>query len=126
MDISGIIDDWGSPILDCAVCNGITMKKVSVKALIDTGAFYFHSKQFIIDALQLPELSVMEINFAMHGKESKLSYEGSLEIEDIVIPKIKILPLHESFNYDFIIGVQFLVGFVFNYEGQGGKWNIHL
>lgn len=40
MEISGNIDEWGCPVLECAVCNEITMKKISLKALIDTGSFY--------------------------------------------------------------------------------------
>ena len=125
-NISGIIDEFGCPVLDCAVCNNSTMKKVSVKALIDTGAFNFHVKQSVIDLLKLPQLSLQEGNYAMEGKLTKLSYEGSLEIEDIIFPKIMILPLDESFNYDFLIGVQFLIGFVFNYEGQRRKWSIYV
>lgn len=124
MQIKGTIDEWGCPILECAVCSNSTMKKVSVKALIDTGAFNFHAKQVIIDSLQLPSISNAEINHAVDGTSSKIIYTGVLEIENMVFPDIKILPLHESFNYDFIIGVQFLVGFVFKYEGQRRKWEI--
>lgn len=72
----------------------------------------------------LASLLLADVKTPINGIQTRKSYAGTLEINDIIFPDITILEMDESADYDFIIGVQFLIGFIFDYEGQRSKWSI--
>lgn len=124
MEIKGIIDTWGCPILQCDVGNPHTLQKATFKAVIDTGAFHFHLKQWYIDALNLPVISPAEALHPKEGKQDTFNYSGILHFE-FGHCSIVIQPILDSYEYDFIIGTQFLLGKTFNYDNPASAWKIH-
>jgi|ERR1035437_3847867 hypothetical protein len=122
-EISGTIDDWGSPIIDCYIANVEETKSYKVIGLIDTGSYHFHLKKQIIDNLELESISKIKSNLPMAGIEDLNAYSALASIGKGVF-NIVVCHMKDTFNYDFIIGTQFIKGKNFSYNWENKIWTI--
>ena len=91
--ISGTIDKWRCPILECSIANEITMNSTKVIGIIDTGAYKYFLKQHFIDALNLPLISNVQFQHPIEGLVTANCYKGLMDFNFGVLSNISILPL---------------------------------
>ena len=124
MEIRGNIDQWGCPVLECTVVDLAETKAHVVLGIIDTGSFHFGLKKSIIEKIGLIEINNQEINRPIVGTKINRIFIGKAQIGSGIFSDLTIMEIDDSFNYDFLIGSQFLLGKSFVIDGKNKFWSI--
>lgn len=125
LSIENNLDEWNVPVIDITVRHkGVN---IETRACINTGSYYSHVKEWIIDKLEVrqsyfargsnPQYGIIttptfNIDFSIKGIEANLN-----------TPFMIMLP---NFNYDIILGSHILDAFNLNIIGKDKKFVLEL
>jgi predicted aspartyl protease len=122
--IYGSIDSFGHPCVTVSLINFSGPASVSVKAIVDTGAYPCLIKPHIAESLNLNPTGEAEYNHPMGGLVKGNTYNLCLSIQTsdsknpFILPNLSAGPLMiADYAADFIIGVSLLKHFQFEYNG---------